>query len=118
MSVERAEVEIAKPSGAPPPIVFENQVVWVLWLTYGAFYFCRTNLSAAVPGMEMPVSEGGLGLTGEQVGWVMLALKFAYGIGQLLNGQLAERFAPRRLLAVGMLCSAAHNGVRGEKWRC
>ncbi|MBC7817751.1 MAG: hypothetical protein IAG10_12730, partial [Planctomycetaceae bacterium] len=33
----------------------ENSVLWTLWLTYGAFYFCRTNLSAAVPGMNSPV---------------------------------------------------------------
>ena len=30
----------------------ESRVVWTLWLTYGAFYFCRTNISAAVPGLK------------------------------------------------------------------
>ena len=91
----------------------ENGVLWTLWLTYGAFYFCRTNLSAAVPGMNSPVSAGGLGLTGEQTGWILASLKIAYGLGQLLNGQLSERISPRVLLAIGMFCSAGLNVLFG-----
>lgn len=91
----------------------ENGVLWTLWLTYGAFYFCRTNLSAAVPGMQSPVSAGGLGLSGDQTGWILASLKIAYGLGQLLNGQLSERFSPRVLLAIGMLCSAGLNVLFG-----
>ena len=91
----------------------ENSVLWTLWLTYGAFYFCRTNLSAAVPGMSSPVSAGGLGLTGEQTGWILASLKIAYGLGQLLNGQLSERISPRVLLAIGMFCSAGLNVLFG-----
>lgn len=91
----------------------ENGVLWTLWLTYGAFYFCRTNLSAAVPGMNSPVSVGGLGLTGEQTGWILASLKIAYGLGQLLNGQLSERISPRVLLAIGMFCSAGLNVLFG-----
>ena len=44
------------------PAPGEMGIVWTLWLTYGAFYFCRTNLSAAVPGMKSSVEAGGLGL--------------------------------------------------------
>lgn len=91
----------------------EQGVVWTLWLTYGAFYFCRTNLSAAVPGMGLPVAEGGLGLSSEQIGWILASLKVAYGLGQMLNGQLAERVSPRMLLAVGMFGSAALNVLFG-----
>ena len=43
----------------------ENGVIWTLWLTYGAFYFCRTNISSAAAGMKMPLADGGLGLAGE-----------------------------------------------------
>lgn len=95
------------------PASGEMAVVWTLWLTYGAFYFCRTNLSAAVPGMQSPIDQGGLGLTSEQTGWILAALKIAYGVGQLLNGQLAERFSPRKLLAIGMFLSAGLNVVFG-----
>jgi MFS transporter, OPA family, glycerol-3-phosphate transporter len=91
----------------------ENAVVWTLWLTYGAFYFCRTNISAAVPGLTASVGEGGLGLTSTEVGWILASLKIAYGIGQFFNGQLSERFPPRVMLALGMFGSAALNVLFG-----
>jgi sugar phosphate permease len=87
----------------------ETAVIWVVWLTYGAFYFCRANnFAAALPGMqeELHLSNANLGL-------ILGALKLAYGAGQFVNGQLAERFPARWLLAIGMLGSAALNLVFG-----
>ena len=106
-----APKETAPPAYAVLP--GENAVVWTLWLTYGAFYFCRTNISAAVPGLTRSVSEGGLGLSGEQVGLILASLKIAYGLGQFFNGQLSERFSPRVMLAIGMFGSAALNVLFG-----
>src|SRR5688572_5269688 len=100
-SSESAPAAVDAPSSllSQPSTPFgENGVIWTLWLTYGAFYFCRTNLSAAVDGMQSPLAEGGMGLTGTQTGWILAALKVAYGLGQLLNGQLAERIPPRIML--------------------
>ncbi|MFK7894714.1 MAG: MFS transporter [Myxococcota bacterium] len=91
----------------------ENGVIWTIWWTYGAFYFCRTNIAAAVPGLKAPLEDGGLGLDAAYVGLILASLKMAYGLGQLLNGQLAERYKPRKLLAVGMLGSALLNVVFG-----
>src|SRR6185369_10052700 len=85
----------------------ERTVLWVIWLTYGSFYFCRQNIAAAVPGLK---SEG---LNETQIGAILGALKIAYAIGQLVNGQLAERLPARWLLAGGMLCSAFLNVVFG-----
>jgi sugar phosphate permease len=86
----------------------QRMVLWVLWLTYGSFYFCRNNLSVALPGIQ---SE--FGYTKSQLGTVLMALKLAYGAGQFINGQLAERWRPRKLLALGLLASAALNVVFG-----
>jgi sugar phosphate permease len=91
----------------------ESGVVWTLWLTYGAFYFCRTNISAAVPGLKAATDDGGLGMAPGEVGWILASLKIAYGLGQLLNGQLSERASPRVLLAIGMFASAALNVLFG-----
>jgi sugar phosphate permease len=91
----------------------ENAAIWTLWLTYGAFYFCRQNLSAAVPGMKSSAADGGLGLSPDQVGWILASLKLAYGLGQLLNGQLSERVPPRIMLALGMFGSAGLNVLFG-----
>ena len=100
-------------SGESNSIHGGNSVLWTLWFTYGAFYFCRTNLSAAVSGMKSPEAAGGLGLSGEEVGWILASLKIAYGLGQLINGQLSERFRPRLLLAIGMFGSAVLNVAFG-----
>ncbi len=83
-------------------------ILWVLWMTYGSFYFCRTNIAAAVPGMGAE-----LGLSTIEIGKILGSLKLAYGIGQFINGQLAERFRPRLLLVIGMMLSAALNVVFG-----
>jgi sugar phosphate permease len=91
----------------------ENSVVWTLWLTYGAFYFCRTNISSAAPGLKASIADGGLALSGEQVGWILASLKIAYGVGQLVNGQLSERVSPRVMLTIGMFGSAALNVLFG-----
>src|SRR5215207_463340 len=86
----------------------QRLVLWVLWLTYGSFYFCRNNLGIALPGLQAE-----LGYSKSELGTVLMALKIAYGVGQLINGQLAERFSARRLLAFGLLASAALNVLFG-----
>ncbi len=80
----------------------------MLWLTYGSFYFCRNNLGVALPGLQAE-----FGYTKAQLGTVLMALKLAYGAGQFINGQLAEQWSPRKLLALGLLASAALNVVFG-----
>ena len=91
----------------------QRQIVWIIWLTYGAFYFCRANMSAAVPGLKADVADGGLGLGAAAVGLILGTSKLAYAFGQLINGQLAERLSPRRMLAIGMFLSAGLNVAFG-----
>lgn len=86
----------------------EAGVLWVIWLTYGSFYFCRTNISAAIPGIEAE-----FGFTKAQIGLILGGLKLAYGFGQLVNGQLAEKISARKLLTIGMLTSALLNVAFG-----
>jgi MFS transporter, OPA family, glycerol-3-phosphate transporter len=101
-------MEAPKPASTPVPSALgSGTVLWVIWLTYGSFYFCRQNISAAVPGLKES------GLNPVEIGWILGALKIAYAIGQLVNGQLAERIPARWLLAIGMLGSAALNVVFG-----
>ena len=83
-------------------------MLWVLWLTYGSFYFSRNNLGVALPGLQTE-----LGFTKSQLGTVLMALKLAYGVGQLINGQLAEHWRPRVLLGIGLLASTALNVMFG-----
>ena len=91
----------------------ENTLLWTVWFTYGAFYFCRTNISAAVPGLKESVQAGGLGLSATEISYILAATKIAYATGQLLNGQLSEQLAPRKLLAIGMFSTAMLNVLFG-----
>lgn len=84
----------------------ENTLIWTVWFTYGAFYFCRQNISATLPGLEAPHEAGGLALDGVTIGWILGSLKIAYALGQLINGQLSEQLPARTMLAAGMLGSA------------
>ena len=86
----------------------QRLVLWVLWITYGSFYFCRNNLGVALPGLQAE-----LGYSKAQLGTVLMSLKLAYGVGQLINGQMAERWPPRKLLGLGMLVSALLNVLFG-----
>jgi sugar phosphate permease len=107
------ETAAVRVDNAARRLAAENAAVWTLWLTYGAFYFCRTNISSAAPGLQLPAAAGGVGLSGGEVGWILASLKIAYGVGQLVNGQLSERISPRVMLAIGMFGSAALNVVFG-----
>jgi sugar phosphate permease len=86
----------------------QRTVLWVLWITYGSFYFGRNNL-----GVVLTEIGGELHYTKSELGTVLMVLKLAYGVGQLINGQLAERWNPRKLLALGLLASAALNVLFG-----
>jgi len=78
-----------------------TRTLFVLWTTYGSFYLCRTNFGPAVPSMRRD-----LGLTALQIGFLLGGVKLGYALGQLVNGQLTERFGPRRVLITGMIGSS------------
>ena len=99
---------VDQPVTRQPFFAREGGVLWVLWLTYGSFYFCRNNLAVALPGIQSD-----LGYTKSELGTILMALKLTYGLGQFINGQLAERISPRRLLGAGMFGSAALNVLFG-----
>ena len=105
---ENANVELDHVAvGSPPPRAGELSVIWTLWITYGAFYFCRVNIAAVVLPLQTPLEDGGLGIGADMVGWILGSLKITYALGQLINGQLSEQLPPRKMLAIGMLSSAA-----------
>jgi len=77
------------------------RTLFVLWTTYGSFYLCRANFGPARSTMQ-----GALGITALEMGLLLGAVKLGYALGQLVNGQLTERFGARRILGIGMVGSA------------
>ena len=67
-------------------------VIWTLWFTYGAFYFCRTNISSAAPGLKASAATGGLGLSSEEVGWILASLHDPHTDHVLLGADASQGF--------------------------
>ena len=85
-----------------------RSILATLWWTYGSFYFCRANISPAVPSLLAEFR-----LTKADMGYVLGGTKLAYALGQAINGQLANRIHPRRMLAAGMGLTIALNVLFG-----
>jgi sugar phosphate permease len=82
----------------------QRRTLVALWLTYGSFYLCRVNVGPVRTAIEKDLSIGAV-----EMGIVLGSLKIGYAIGELVNGQLAERFGPKRVLLGGMVGSLAAN---------
>lgn len=87
---------------------WRRRVFLTLWVTYGAFYLCRVNLSVALPGIMRD-----LGYSKTELGLVGSALFVAYGIGQFINGQLGDKFGARKLISIGIFISGILNIIFG-----
>lgn len=83
---------------------WQYRIFGTVWITYFAYYLCRFNLSIVkgtmVKGYEWSEVE---------VGWAFTSLGLAYAVGQLVNGQLADRFGGRQIASLGVLGSVVMN---------
>ena len=59
-------------------------------------YFGRYNIGAATPGM---IEE--FEYTNKTIGWLTTIFTIVYAFGQFVNGFLADRFGPKKLLIIG-----------------
>ena len=81
-----------------------GRILLLCWVAYTASYITRLGLSNALPEM---VASGVLSKTlGGTLGTGFFAV---YGLGQLINGFLADRFSPRRMIALGLVGSGICN---------
>ena len=72
------------------------------WLSYASYYAARKNFSVVKSRLDTELQLG--------VGWlgaIDTAYLVAYAAGQFVNGALGDRFGARRMIAMGMLASAA-----------
>jgi ACS family glucarate transporter-like MFS transporter len=82
-------------------------IVYV-FLIIAMSYLDRVNLSIAGPTVQRQ-----FGLTDVQLGYVFSALWWGYALFQVPGGRLADRFGPRRILALGMLWAGLFTALTG-----
>jgi sugar phosphate permease len=74
----------------------------VSWISYAVSYLGRKGFSA----VKVPM-QAELGLSTAALGIIDSAFLAAYALGQFASGVIGDRVAPRRLVGVGLLASAA-----------
>jgi len=103
------------PAPPAPPVADPDAArrLWTHWrwrmlaamfLGYGLLYFCRKNISGA-----LPVLAKDLGYTNTQLGVLGSTLYVTYGIGKFLNGVLADRSNIRSFMATALVASGLVN---------
>lgn len=99
-----AAPEVAVSEGPHVSSLSRKYTLALLWITYAAHYLCRVNLAAAQKDLA---AERGLGK--QQLGVLLSLLKVCYCSGQFINGHLADRLSPRRLIVLGLTVSGLLN---------
>ena len=74
------------------------------WLAYAGFYFCRKSIAVAQPEF---IKE--FGWTNELVGIMLSSYSIAYMAGQFINGALADKYGPRKILFFGFIITILAN---------
>jgi len=87
---------------------WRKRILWTTWITYAGFYLARVNMSITLPEI---MKEYGISKT--VMGGVLTSLFVLYAVGQFINGQLGDKFGPRKLITVGILGSVLLNILFG-----
>jgi|YNPNPStandDraft_1061719.scaffolds.fasta_scaffold02903_9 sugar phosphate permease len=83
---------------------WKARILVTCWTFYASYYLGRQNFSIA-----MPMIRKETGWTDVQLGWIATGLFVAYGIGQIVNGLLGDRFGARKVGTIGLIFSALFN---------
>lgn len=80
------------------------KMLFVTMFAYLFFYTGRHNFGWAAKGMAEDLS-----ISFQQIGWISFAMLMGYAIGQLINGNLADRFSPKHMILTGGTLSVLCN---------
>jgi len=67
---------------------------------YLFYYTGRQTFGFAIPGIQAE-----LGLDKQTLGWISAAMLWAYAAGQMINGNLGDKFGGRRMMCLGAVTS-------------
>ena len=83
---------------------YQWKMMFAVMFCYLFYYTGRQNFGWAIQGIssEFNVSK-------QYLGWAGAAMLWAYGIGQFINGNLADKFGARRMIVLGGVLSVLMN---------
>jgi len=100
------EVRSAEPAPVDPRVLRTWQITTValLFAGYAAYYFCRADLSVAMPMLAEELSAHGMssGDAMVRLGWVSSAGLAAYALGKFFLAGLGDLWGGRRSFLVGL----------------
>jgi OPA family glycerol-3-phosphate transporter-like MFS transporter len=79
---------------------WQRRTLMTLFIGYGGYYVCRSNLSVA-----LPLIHDEFNLTKEDTGTIAAIGVFLYAIGKVTNGVISDFFGGRMMFVLGMLAS-------------
>lgn len=83
---------------------YQWRMLFAVMFCYLFFYTGRQNFGWAIQGLAMEFD-----VTKQNVGWAGAAMLWAYGIGQFINGNLADKYGARRMIVLGGVLSVLMN---------
>ena len=81
-----------------------NLLILLCWLAYSLATFSRLTYNVSIVDVM-----GHFGVDKTQTGLVASCFSLCYGIGQLINGWLTGKIAPRKMIFLGLVGSAVSN---------
>ena len=79
-------------------------LLWALTIVYFASYMTRVNLAAII---QEVVTDTGFEKSTLSI--VLICLSTAYGLGQIINGRLGDKFKPQNMIFVGSILTTTVN---------
>lgn len=85
----------------------ESKRLYIMcWVAYAVSYIGRYNYTSVI----VQLVEEGI-FTKSETGFISMVYFFCYGIGQLINGVLADRLSPFKMIFTGLFLSSLANFV-------
>lgn len=80
------------------------RMLFAVMFCYLFYYTGRQNFGWAIQGIGLEFN-----VNKQYLGWAGAAMLWAYGIGQFINGNLADKYGARRMMVIGGLLSVLMN---------
>ena len=94
----------AAPQNDPAFLRARRWSLGAVMFCYLFYYTGRQTFGFAIPGIQAELK-----LDKQTLGWISAAMLWAYAVGQMINGNLGDKFGGRRMMCLGAVASFVLN---------